>query len=217
MSSYIPSWTGWRDTLFVYVMKGANLRKIGVTIDPYRRLAEVRREVGEPVILEFMASHPVRYLQRVEAAVHADLSDKREHGEWFSVSDHEAEMSVLRCLLREAEGASYGDLDADYEGVRNAVVAQAEQDLNAIQQKNLSSIILNGPPADMTATLRLCAFLDWRYGSCAASDVAQRHGISKATMVRCFGDRLGRIKKANLLTVNSNDLRRIFGLWLSDA
>lgn len=211
MTNFVPSWMNWRSTLFVYVMKSGDLRKIGVTIDPYRRLAEVQREVGEGVDLEFMASHPVQYLQRIEAATHLELSAKRVHGEWFSVSYPEAEVAILRCLAMELHGDNHGHLLADYAGFRDAVVAKAEGDLEAMQERDIGFIILNGPPTGMTATQRLCAFLDWRYGTCSGKDVSQKHGVSKSTLVRCFGDRLSRVKSNQLQMISASDLRRMFG------
>ena len=111
----------------------------------------------------------------------------------------------------------YGNPLANYADIRDAVSAKAERDLEAIQERDIGFTILNGPPVGMTATQRLCAFLDWRYGPYPAKEVAQKHRISKATMVRCFGDRAVYARNDGIRPVNSNDLRRIFGLWSSAA
>lgn len=183
-------WISWRDTVFVYVMHGGALRKIGVSIDPYRRRKEVERLIEQEVHLEFFVSHPIRYWKKVEASVHQVLHNKRVRGEWFDVSSDEAENAVLRCLFDVVPEIGELAVCLDHDAARAWMMLRSERDLEAMYETDFDQIILRGPPGGMTATERLSAFLDWRYGRSSSGETASRHRLSKSTMSRNFRERL---------------------------
>lgn len=73
--------------------------KIGIAADPHKRLSQV--QTGHPQRLRIEAAIEVAdrtEAARIERAVHARLSDKRETGEWFLCRPDEA-AAAIRSLL----------------------------------------------------------------------------------------------------------------------
>jgi hypothetical protein len=72
---------------FVYFVKPVGQRgpvKIGVSMNPQRRLAEF--QAASPVALEMIGT--MRGGHVTECRLHATFADLRLHGEWFDVDEH---------------------------------------------------------------------------------------------------------------------------------
>jgi hypothetical protein len=77
--------TSLEPTEFVYVMgsTGSQTVKIGRSVDPKRRLAQI--QTMSPVPLELLALHVGDH--EVETYLHRRFAIQRTHGEWFTFED----------------------------------------------------------------------------------------------------------------------------------
>jgi hypothetical protein len=192
-------------------MKSGDVRKIGISRDPCERRKQVQSEIGRPVELEFFVSHEFVHQESVERAAHRSLLDKKVHGEWFSVSLEDAEKVVVSCLLSVTGDERKERLDLDFKEIKRELLEKADKDLEEAFERSSNMNVLYGPPMGMTATERLSAFLDWRYGKDTSKEIAARHFLSIGTMMRRFGDRVGKISSTRKLDcVTPAGLDRIF-------
>lgn len=185
-------WQTWSDALFVYVMRCHDVRKIGITNNPIRRQMEVERDIGMATDLEFMVSHPVPVGRLVESCSHRLLDDRKVWNEWFFVSLQEAEAVLVACVCDHVDYLSRDDLRQDYQSAKAMIRKRTAADFNAVEERDINDIILRGPPGNLTATQRLAAYLDWRYGNLPVRQTAKLHGLNVTTMSKRFGERLGR-------------------------
>jgi hypothetical protein len=74
---------------FVYLFAGPNSFKIGMSVDPARRLTEVSRQVG--VELRIIHQVPSNDALRSEVMLHRKYAHARLRGEWFSLTPKEIE------------------------------------------------------------------------------------------------------------------------------
>jgi hypothetical protein len=74
---------------FVYLFAGPDSYKIGMSVDPARRLIEVSRQVGSD--LEIIHQVPSNDALRSEVLLHRKYAHARLRGEWFSLSKDEVE------------------------------------------------------------------------------------------------------------------------------
>jgi hypothetical protein len=83
----------------VYFLKApaVNLIKIGFSIDPERRLNEVR--LISPTPVEFMGS--IRGDYEEERALHQKFAHLHSHGEWF-VAASDLEFEILKMVWSES-------------------------------------------------------------------------------------------------------------------
>ena len=73
---------GW-----IYVLKADRYYKIGQTINLNERFAHIEPQLPFPV--EIIHTFAVEDMNEVESALHARFADKRTHGEWFTLDEHE--------------------------------------------------------------------------------------------------------------------------------
>lgn len=87
----------------VYVIRNADtpLVKIGISKEPFRRLAMLQVETKDRLILE--KEFDAEDARKVERTAHALLQDARAHGEWFRVTVEEAIEAVEVAIPLAAE------------------------------------------------------------------------------------------------------------------
>lgn len=92
---------------YVYVMQSASgLVKIGVSKNVSARLKSLQASSGLAIKL-VTTFGPLSRAIALERAAHALLADKREHGEWFSVTANEA-VETIRLVEPKFSGRSVG-------------------------------------------------------------------------------------------------------------
>jgi hypothetical protein len=74
---------------YVYLFAGPDSYKIGMSVDPARRLIEVSRQVGAD--LEIIHQVPSNDALRSEVLLHRKYAHARLRGEWFSLTKDEVE------------------------------------------------------------------------------------------------------------------------------
>lgn len=87
----------------VYLMRCRDRFKVGVSIDPDRRLRQVASGTTDPVDLvgDYWFSSE-REAYRVEAGIHSALASHRSNREWFALPGE----PNLRALIESVEGAT---------------------------------------------------------------------------------------------------------------
>lgn len=84
-------------TGYVYIMDGGHGEiKIGVSMEPAKRLLQVQAKVGQPLEIIAAFAHVQPYL--VEREAHAHLAAHRTVGEWFAVSLYAAMDAIFRAI-----------------------------------------------------------------------------------------------------------------------
>lgn len=83
---------------YLYVMSsGARTFKVGISINPMRRLSQIRTSNSSTVRL--VEKHgPYNAARRLECSVHTALSQHRSNGEWFSCTESDVIGAVRACL-----------------------------------------------------------------------------------------------------------------------
>lgn len=82
---------------------GARRQKIGLSSDPFRRVAALSGASGYPLTL--VAQHEVTDAALVERMAHWLLRDSHIHGEWFGVDVATAEATIVQAsqLIKEGQ------------------------------------------------------------------------------------------------------------------
>lgn len=80
--------------------------KIGIAVDPQRRLSELR--IGCPYPMELLATAVVEDADLAERRLHMRFAARRIHGEWFEC--HPQLLEIARAIAREAVMDKVGDL-----------------------------------------------------------------------------------------------------------
>lgn len=92
--------------MHVYVAgSGKGPKKVGVAIDPPRRLRALATGHGRPLRLLFSAPVPAEFAAMdVERRAHWLLRERKTHGEWFDVSAKAAIDAVERAIAEGGAG-----------------------------------------------------------------------------------------------------------------
>lgn len=70
---------------YVYVVENENHKvKIGMTVDPDRRIATLETQGGYKIISRYVTPS-LKYYSRLESDLHRKFSDCRDIGEWFNI------------------------------------------------------------------------------------------------------------------------------------
>jgi hypothetical protein len=87
---------------FVYAMRRPSdgKIKIGISLDPTKRLYKVRYATQETI--ELLATKPVQDMGREEAILHSRFSHVKKDGEWFALSESET-VALVSTLKGEAK------------------------------------------------------------------------------------------------------------------
>jgi len=80
----------------VYILKTPGFYKIGIAADIQKRLRTLR--TGNPFGIEVVFSAPVYDAYGIESKLHRQFKNKRKSGEWFALTDDEAQLA--KALLR---------------------------------------------------------------------------------------------------------------------
>lgn len=86
--------------LYVIGQRGSSIVKIGRSIDPEKRVAEIQRM--SPLPLEVLWAHTGGHL---EAKLHGRFAHLRTHGEWFDFGDQDPIQAVRAAFEEEARAA----------------------------------------------------------------------------------------------------------------
>ncbi|MEV4424029.1 GIY-YIG nuclease family protein [Streptomyces sp. NPDC049602] len=133
--------TDLEPTEFVYVMGSPGIRtvKIGRSVDPKRRLAQI--QLMSPVPLELLAVHVGDHA--VETYLHRRFASLRTHGEWFAFE--------VDPLIAVAEGVrAHAEEKTALEGVPNV----AELRLDFLQRVDQASAELLQTRRDLERVIR---------------------------------------------------------------
>ena len=86
----------------VYLFRAAQFYKIGVSIDPMKRLTQI--QTGCPIKCEYVGYIPSTQPRQTEKEIHEDLAEFRTFGEWFDLGD-----GLIRYLIENWNLKSYGN------------------------------------------------------------------------------------------------------------
>jgi len=79
---------------FVYLLKGDNYHKIGLSRNVSKRLKQIQSAL--PFATRLICSIPTEDMHTLEAELHERFADKRANGEWFELD--EADVAMLKEL-----------------------------------------------------------------------------------------------------------------------
>ena len=83
--------------LYFIQAEGGGPVKIGITSNPSRRLAQLRREHGEDLCIRRKVKVHESVALKMERNVHKHFGHLRLHGEWFAVDEELAKLG--HCVL----------------------------------------------------------------------------------------------------------------------
>ncbi len=86
----------------VYLFRAAQFYKIGVSIDPMKRLTQI--QTGCPIKCEYVGYIPSTHPRQTEKEIHEDLAEFRTFGEWFDLGD-----GLIRYLIENWNLKSHGN------------------------------------------------------------------------------------------------------------
>ncbi len=88
--------------MYVYVIDGGDRCKVGMSIKPKSRVADVCRMAGLPRTTRYWASDavPNGHGMKVERMAHQTLAEFRLNGEWFNCSFDKSVVAVKSAILR---------------------------------------------------------------------------------------------------------------------
>lgn len=86
---------------FIYFASDGSAFKIGRSKDPEKRILSIQTGCSAKVVL--FKSLPVGDMKSAEQYFHRLFASRRQHGEWFSIGEHEIEPAIL------AYRSEYGD------------------------------------------------------------------------------------------------------------
>src|SRR5262245_27010827 len=87
---------------YLYLFRGGDLWKVGISNNPQKRLATINAHSPIEVELHSWIEVPMPYW--VEQDIHRILCKRRDHGEWFRLSDrHVRRIQLLMALKLNAQ------------------------------------------------------------------------------------------------------------------
>ena len=78
----------------VYIARAGAFCKIGISHNISVRMSQLR--IHSPTAVKLYGTYQYDDAKALEKAVHAELADRRRHGEWFRIGAQEAERVVCR-------------------------------------------------------------------------------------------------------------------------